>query len=619
MKTRVTVRSLLALASVSAIAVTGVIMAPAHAATRSTVVYAESNAFTSLNSATPDTNLVTNTDVGYLTGIGFNYYNNKEQLLDNTDLGTYGIVKNTPTDFRVKYSINPGSVWSDGVPITASDMLLSHVLSSSAYSKKAGLGDPKGSAVPDFNSLNYGAIYDSHVVGLPIVSSNNMSVTIQYDSRIPDWKLQGPGISPVHALELMAAGKTSLPSVAEGTAASEKFASDFANYNTADLKKMAAIWSTGYNIKSINSDTNPLLLVCSGAFIVQSGVADQSLTMVANPKYNTGPALHGISTVVLKFVADGTPSAQALSNGELDIYSGQPTADTVAAFKSIAGTTAVGGSEVTYEHVDLRVGDGQGQSDHYTGPFAMSGGQKAKDLRTAFLLTYPRNDIVTRLVQPINANAVVLDSTWLLADNANYKSITQANGGKYYSRGSQVSRTIKALALVRKWYPTAGNGNTPISLKLLYGQPSNSRRASEAALIKAAEAKIGFDVNTTPTSGWSAHLNENKWDLEFFAWNASAIVQAGNCETFKSGGSNNFIGYTNATVDSVCKALEATTLSDRKVLADYQLIERSINADAITLGVFQFPSFTAYNSNLANVKPSPLSPNIVWNYWDWHY
>jgi peptide/nickel transport system substrate-binding protein len=619
MKTRVTVRSLLALASVSAIAVTGVITAPAHAATRSTVVIAESNAFTSLNNATPDTNLVTNSDVAYLTGIGFNYYDNKKQLLDNKELGSYGIVKNTASDFRVKYTISPGSVWSDGVPITASDMLLGHILASTVYSKKAGLGDPKGSAVPAFNSLNYGAVYDTHVVGLPIISSDNMSATIQYDARIPDWKLQGPGLWPVHALELMAAGKTSLPSVAEGTAASAKFAEDFANYNTAALKKMGDIWSTGYNTDNINSSTNPLLLVCSGAFQVQSAVATQSVTLVANSKYNTGPALHGIDTVVLKFVADGTPSAQALSNGEIDIYAGQPTADTVAAFKAIARATTVGGSAVLYEHVDLRVGDGQGQSDHYTGPFAMSGGEKAKDLRTAFLLAYPRSDIVTRLVQPINSNAVVLDSTWVLPDSSNYKSLTQANGGKIWARGTQVSRTKKALALVRKWYPTVGNGNMPISLKLLYGQPSNARRASEAALLKAAEAKVGFDVNTTPTQGWSAHLNENKWDLEFFAWNASAIVQAGNCETFKTGGANNFIGYSNGTVDSTCKQLEAVTLNDRKVLALYQAAERAVNGDAVTLGIFQHPAFAAYNSNLVNFKLAPLSPSIVWNYWEWHY
>jgi len=115
----------------------------ASAAARSTVIVNETSAMTSLNSGTPDTNLVTNSDIGYLTGAGFWYYDNKPNLIRNTTFGTYKITKNVANDFQVTYTVNKGLVWSDGTPITGVDLLLSHILGSSDYSKKAGLGDPK--------------------------------------------------------------------------------------------------------------------------------------------------------------------------------------------------------------------------------------------------------------------------------------------------------------------------------------------------------------------------------------------------------------------------------------------------------------------------------------------
>ena len=262
MKARLTARAAIALASASAVAVTGLYMAPAHAA-RSTVVVVESNTFTSLNPGTPDTNIVINGDVGYLTTTPFFYYDDKANLITNNTLGTAKVVKNLATDFEVKYTIAAGRKWSDGAPITAADLLLTHVISSSDYSKKAGLGDPTDAAVtPAFASLGYGAVYDNHIVGLPTLSSDGMSITFKYDSKIPDYLLNGPGSPfPVHSLELLAAGKKTLPSVAEANAATAKFVKDVTSYNTSALKDMGDVYSTGYNTTTVNSSTNPNLLV----------------------------------------------------------------------------------------------------------------------------------------------------------------------------------------------------------------------------------------------------------------------------------------------------------------------------------------------------------------------
>ncbi len=598
------------------------VISPAVAATRTTLVIVESNAMTSLNPLTPDTNLTINTDIGYVSGMGFNYYDDHRVLRKNTILGTYKIVKNTAKDLRVMYTINKGKLWSDGTPITGVDLLLSHVIASGAYSKKAGLGDPANAkTVPAFNSGNYGGVYDSHVVGLPVLSKDQMSVTIRYNSFQPDWEINGPGPSPVHALELLAAGKTKLGTLKENLAAKAKFLKDFTSYNSSAMKKMGKIWSNSYNIKTVDPDTNPLLLVSNGAYLVTSAVSDQSVTLSLNPRYNSGPKTSGIRTIVFKLIGDGTAAAQALANKEVDVYQGQPTADSVAQLKAIKGATVIGGTNACYEHVDLRVGSGDTKTT-YDGPFANSTdatkNQAALDLRTAFLLAYPRQQIVDTLIKPINSNAVVVNSAFLLPGQPGYNDIVKSSGVSKFTDGTQADRTAAALALVKKHFPDASASNAPVKIKLLWGQPSNTRRASEAALVKAAEAAAGFDVATDGTSGWSGLLSDNGFDAQFYAWCPNVVSQTADNAQFLSDGTNNHLGYNNPKMDVILHSLEQS-LTPAQITAKYVAADTLLVSDALTLSIFQHPAATAFNSALKNVKPAPLTPNLVWNFWQWHF
>ncbi len=620
MKARLKTRALVAAVSAASVALIGFVAVPAHADTRSTVVAIESNTFTSYNNITPDTNIVINGDVQYLTGQNFFYYDDKLNIVPNPKLATYKVTKNTSTDFEVTYTIAPGRLWSDGVPITAADLLLWHVITSSDYSKAAGLGDPAGATGGAFNSVNYGGVYDSHVVGIPTVSRDQMSITFKYDSKIPDYLLNGPAMAqPVHALEELAAGKTSLGSVADGAAADAKFIADVNSKNTASLKAMGAIFSTGYNTTTVDSSTNPLLLVNNGAYHLKS-VDNSQITMLASPNYNSGPSLSGITTLVIKQgIADGSPSAQALANGDADVYQGQPTADAVAQLKAIKSATVLTTSSLAFEHIELRVASSG--SDTYTGPFAMAGGQKAADLRKAFLLAYPRADIVAKLVQPINPNAVVLGSVINLPGNPQYEHTAALNGMGAFNTGTQASRTAAALKLVKKWYPTAGkSGNTPITINLLWGSPGNTRRTSEAALIIAAEAAVGFKVIAPATKGWGGKLTDTSYDAHFFIFDQTANPQdAQSCGIFQANGGSNYTGIDDPAINKACVALQATTLPASTVTRLRIQIEQAAAKDAFFLGIFQNPNVTAYNSQLANVVPAPLSPSLFWNFQSWHF
>ncbi len=609
---------------------TGLVASSANAAAKSTVIINETTAMTSLNSGTPDTNLVTNSDIGYLTSAGFWYYDNKPNLVRNTKFGTFKIAKNVKNDFEVTYTVNKGQVWSDGVAITGVDLLLSHILNSSAYSKKAGLGDPSGDTAPAFTSGGYGGVYDNHIKSVSL-SKDKMSVTLKYDSFQPDWQISGPGPSPVHALELLADGKTALPTPAAGAAATAKFLSDFnagLKGPNARLAKIGAIWSTGYNIQDINASTNPLLLVSNGGFIVQSAIKNTSVTLVRNPKYTSGPALsktNPINKVIFSFVTDGAPAAQALGNGEIDVYDGQPDTATYQQLKQLGGVTVETGTTMTYEHVDLRVGNSALQTDanaaDYNGPFADSHGQKARDLRKAFLLALPRQSIVNKEVSqaydPNNqADATVMNSNFLLPGQTGYKSVVAGSGVSVYTAGTQAERTAAALKLVQKWYPSAADGSNTVAINMLF--KNNARRIGENLLIAAEEAKAGFKVSTVGNAAWSSKLDDPNYDVAMFAWAPQVVSQTGNNANYQSDGGNNHYGWNDSALDTVLHSLEAP-LTDAQITAKYLAADKIIMAKAWTLPLYQWPSVAAYSSSLKNVKPSPLIPNMVWNYWEWHF
>jgi len=604
----------LALVASSALAVS--LLTPAQAATRSTVIIHETNPVAGLNCSLSTTNNTTCTDMGALQGMGFNYYNDKKELIKNTTFGSYKIVKNSPTDFRVQYTVAPGRVWSDGTPITGVDLLLSHVVGSDAYSKSAGLGDPTDKKNPPaFNGLGYSGTYGKNITSVTL-SADEMSVTLQYKNPVANWDLYGPGPSPVHALVLLSEGKKELGTASENLAAKARFLKAFNDQDTASLKKMGKVWSEDYTITTINKDTNPLLLISNGGFIIESAVAKTSMTLKLNPKYNSGPKMDGsVDTVVFKVIGDGTAAIQALANGEIDIYAGQATADAVAALKKISAVNVVGGDQAVYEHWDLHYDTVDGE-DAYTGLFSVKDGAKSKALRQAFLLGVPRDEIMDKLIAPINGKTVPMCTTWVAPGSAAYNKICAANGSSFYTRGTQASRNASALALVQKYYPNALK--SPVKVNVLV-PGNNPRRAAEFALAKANMAKIGFELVGDVRADWGSQLGTSKYDAFFFAWVSSSVNQRQSCGLMEKDGANNYVmGYQNSSFDSICSSMYVP-LKDPILVAKYIQAERITNADAISVPVFVHPGVFAVNKALKNVKPAPLSPQTTWNFWEWSY
>lgn len=607
----------LALATAASAALAVSLLTPAQANTRSTVIIHHTNVQTGLNCSTTTTNSTVCTDQAALTGMGFNYYNEKKELIKNTVFGNYKVTKNSRTDFRVQYTVNPGRVWSDGTPITGVDLLLSHILGSDDYSKAAGLGDPADKKTPPaFNGLGYSSTYHKNIVGEPVLSADEMTVTLRYKSPIANWDLYGPGPAPVHAMVLMAEGKKELQSASANLAAKDRFLAAFKSKDTALLKKMGDVWSKDYTITTINKDTNPLLLISNGGFIVDNAVAKTSLTLKANPRYNSGPKMTGsIDTIVFKVITDGTAAVQALANGELDVYSGQATADAVANLKKITNINITGGEQAVYEHWDLHVDSVEGEPP-YSGLFSIKDGARSKALRQAFLLGLPRDEIMEKIIAPINGVTKPLCTAWVAPGSAAYDKICAVNGSAFYTRGTQESRNKSALALVQKYYPDVLK--KPLTVNVLV-PGGNARRAAQFALAKANLAKVGFNLVGDVQSGWGGLLGSGKYDAFFFAWVSSSVLQKQSCSVLETtGGSNYVMGYSNKIIDRVCEELDVA-MKPEQLVQKYITADRALFADAVTIPVFVHPGVTAINKNLKGLKPAPLSPQLTWNYWEWTY
>ena len=596
-------------------------IAPAQAATKSTVTLLSTSDITSLNSSTPDGNTAYNSVVGSLTNMGFSYYDDKTKLVMNTRFGSMKIVKNTPKDFRIEYTVRSGQQWSDGTPIDAVDLLLSHVLQSSKYSKAAGLGDPKDSNVtPVFDSVGYGGAYDEHVVGEPTLSANNMKLTVRFAKPLPDWELLAPGPSPVHALSLMADGKKALQSASANTAAKAKFLKDFQSKNSTRLKAMGKIWSTSYNVTKVDSSTNPLLLVSNGGFIISKFTSGDSMTLVRNPKYSSGPAMatrNPIKTVVIKIIEDNTASVQALRNGDIDVYQNTlPTGADRVALEAMPNVKVIGQTGGSYSHIDLRVDSAFGKTDTYKGPFA-GNGARAKDLRKAFLLTVPREQMVDALVKPVAKSATPMDTQFALPGTAEYNTIVKSSGIKEFSTGTQADRTAKALALVKKYYPDASADNPAVKIKFMHYD--TTVRNNMGKLVQAEAKKAGFDVEIVSTTDLFDLLDVADYDAQMYGWQITAVTQANSVAIYKTDGSNNVTGWSDSALDAILKSLEGDLLTPKEVTAKRLAADKIIVRNYWGLPLYANPVITAYNKALKNIKPAPIGNTITWNFFEWSY
>jgi len=551
------------------------------AAKGGTVTVAVVNDLTSLNSQTPQGNLDTNGQVGYLDGSygsGFQYIDNNYKIVHDDTFGKFEKTSDDP--LTVKYTLPANAKWSDGQPVTADDMILGWAMQSGYYDS--------ATLNPDSGEVTTGTQYFTPAAGTagidqtayPTVSDDNRTITLKYAKPFVDWELFNPIAQPAHIV----AKKAGLSSAADLTKLLKGLPKgDKSNPQPADptLKKAADFVNTGYDITAFPTDKD--LLVSSGPFVVSAWTPGQSVTMTKN-KYYWGGNKPNVDKIVFRIIPDANAQVTALQNGEVDIINPQASADTLTALKQTSAKVLTG-DQASYDHLDLNFG-----SPTFSDP----------KIREAFLKTIPRQQILDSIVTPVNPKAKVLDSQIWLPNQDEYANAIKNNGSDAYAK-VDIDGAKSLLA-----------GATP-TVRILYNT-NNPNRVDEFQAIQASASKAGFKVVDAGSPDWSKLLPGGDYDASLFGWISPGAGTSQIPQLFTTGGGGNYNRY-NAQNDT---AVETQTTLDKDELTKLELkIDTATFKDGYGLPLFQLPGVFGATSRVDGVKYMGNQTGPFWNFWEW--
>jgi len=554
--------------------------------------------FYSYNGATSFGNATANNNIIYSTNSGFNYYDDTPALVKDESFGSYEKISDDP--LTVKYTIADGVKWSDGTAVDAADLLLNWA----ALSRSLDTPDFDASEFTDPDTGEFTDDFPTDVVyfdsgadpstglGLvsatPEVSDDKKSITMTYDEPFVDWELTFTSAGlPAHVIGEKALGIDDPQKAKDAVLAAIEDKDDTA------LASLSSFWNSGFNFTEMPDDTS--LVVSDGPYTITDFVADQYITLTANENY-VGDHLPEVEEITVRFITDPLAAVQALQNGEVQVISPQATVDVADALSALPDVTVIGGYEGTYEHIDLQFD--QSKSGNFNNPL----------IREAFMKVIPRQEIVDKLIVPLQEDATVRNSQVFLPGAEGYDESVAENGSDAYADVD--IEGAKALL--------AEAGVTNPEVCMLFSS-TNPRRANEFLLIQQSGALAGFNVTDCSSPDWGGLLGTpGAYDASLFGWQSTSLgVTNGPPPTFTTGGINNLNFYSNPEMDKLTAELGKEFDTDKQIEIEKQ-IDKLLWDDFYGVTIFQFPAVTAYDQTaIENISPSTLAPTIFWNIWEW--
>lgn len=568
------------------------------------ITVAWNDAFREYNTLSVTGNATANTNITYLANKNFNYYDNGPSLVKNTDFGTYEKISDDP--LTIKYTVNEGVKWSDGTPVDAADMLLNWAANTTQVNSVTGDDVTTDEETGEVTDQAGGTFFNSGAVegnGLdlvsktPEISDDGRSLTYVYDAPYVDWEIAtgiGVGVSAHGTVQLAFPDEDY--SAAE---AKDLLIKAIQDKDDAVLAPVSETWNNGYRFSDMPAE--PQKVLSNGAYTITDLVDGQYVELTANPDFDWGPK-PSYEKITVRVIEDPQAQIDALNNGEVQIASGQPTADLLTQVQGLDGISYEGVPEGTYEHVDVQVTNG-GAFD----PVNFGGDEaKAKAARQAFFMTVPRQDILDRLIKPLQENAELRNSNVFVPGTDNYEASAAVNG--YADRVVDIEGAKAKLA-------EAGVSN--LTARVLFAA-SNPRRQQEFTLMQESAALAGITLVNASTDTWGQDLSAktDAYDVALFGWQSTSLAVGESGPNYQTGGINNYYGWSNPELDALFDGLQ--TEVDPKVQRETLIKAETIIADEYwTLPIFQFPGLTAWSDTVTGVAPSFLSPTYFWNYWEW--
>ncbi|WP_405165441.1 ABC transporter substrate-binding protein [Nocardia sp. NBC_01499] len=500
---------------------------------------------------------------------GFFYTGPDGQQVADTDFGS---AKETPADvLTIQYRLNPDGVYSDGVPTSCDDLVLTWAARSGRFTKPGDRGP-----VPLFDAASTAGYSDIERVDCQ-PGSHDATVVFRPDRHYLPWRnlFTAGEIMPAH----VAAQAANVPNVVSALQTGDPSA----------LGRIADFWNTGWNFGTGNLDLAKF--PSSGPYRIESFSQKDGLVLVANERWwgnkpATGRIMVWPKTVDLKSkIGD-----------------------------SAMGVVDIGAGSVKDLNLDgFRVQNVPGRGVEQL-VLATGGVLGSNDLRRALALCVPRQALFDKLGKmpdapkdglgsgPLNSHIVQQDSLY-------YPSVIGA-AGKF--NGGDVPGATQAVAASKTPNPT---------IRIGYLRPDD-RRAQTVAMITDACKPAGITIVDAGAPDFTpSQLTEGKVDA-ILASTASAPGPAGSMSgvaatsALRSGSGLNFGRYGNGRYDAITDQLAA----DDNSTTQLNLLTEAENllwAELPSIPLFASPRTIAFGGGLQNGIAAPNQAGSGWNMDRW--
>jgi len=540
--------------------------------------------FTGYNSYTADTySTYNNVITDRIHPEGFFYFGTDGTIHENPEFGTAEVVSGLEGDepLVIEYTIADDAAWSDGNAIDYADILMEWVSQNPAWLF------PEDAETPPFNHVSGTDFSQTDVPAGPQADSfDAKTFTVEYETKNPDWRLQtGSYVLPAHV-------------VADQIGISEEeLVQAIWDEDVDTLTEAAEFWNTGW-LSSPGEVPDPALAPSGAQYQFMEGgwEAGQSITLEANPNYWGTPA--ATENLTFRFL-DASGHVQALQNGDLNVIEPQATVDTVPQLEGLGDSVEIlTGATLTWEHLDFNFIESSPFSDE----------QGGLELREAFAMCVPRQQIVDNLIIPVDPEAVVMNAREVFPFQDDYQEVVDA---AYDGRYDEVD-IEGATALVEE-----SGIETPIDVRIGYSAP-NPRRTSEVEIIKSSCDQAGFNIVDIGAQDFFAPggaLDTGDYELALFAWAGSGQITSGQ-NIYSSGRPQNYGQYSNETVDEAWNTL-AATLDESVHLEQTKVIEEELWNTLFGIPLFAHPGVVAHTAGMENVRHTATQAGIAWNAEQW--
>jgi peptide/nickel transport system substrate-binding protein len=349
------------------------------------------------------------------------------------------------------------------------------------------------------------------------------------------------------------------------------------------------VWNNNYNHPRTGQS------MANGPFKLESYTRGQSIVMTRNSTYfGKRPSLDRIT---FRFITNTDSEIQAIRGGEVDVIYPQPQLQ-LAQLRGQSGLKTVANAGSTLEHIDMNRGSGN------SNPLL---GQRW--FRQAIAYSLDRKAMVNQLFRTLKPGLPVLEqNTYTNQQKGQY----QAHYGQYKRNVSRVNQLFQSHGCNKGGDGIWVCGGQRASVR--FGTTAGNRLRELALEIMQAQAKsagIEFRPDSQPSRLFFARLPTGNYDLALFAWVGSGDP-FGQTDIYGCGGESNWKGYCNNKVTRLFKASDAELNAKRRT-ALVNSAEKAMAKDAITIPLYQKPTYLVYKTKLGGLVDNPTNQGPTWN------